>query len=63
MNMAEEEDSDLDSLSQREKEIVGCVVRGMTNKEIAENCISLCIRLLRTGEISRGSCKSIRRLD
>ena len=36
MNMAEEEASDLDSLSQREKEIVGCVVRGMTNKEIAE---------------------------
>lgn len=36
MNMAEEEDSDQDSLSQREKEIVGCVVRGMTNKEIAE---------------------------
>lgn len=36
MNMAGEEDSEPDSLSQREKEIVGCVVRGMTNKEIAE---------------------------
>lgn len=36
MNMAEEEESEPDSLSQREKEIVGCVVRGMTNKEIAE---------------------------
>ena len=36
MNVADEEESDQDSLSQREKEIVGCVVRGMTNKEIAE---------------------------
>lgn len=36
MNVANEEESDQDSLSQREKEIVGCVVRGMTNKEIAE---------------------------
>ena len=32
----EEDDEDTDSLSQREKEILGCVVRGMTNKEIAE---------------------------
>ena len=36
MNFAEEDDSDQDTLSQREKEIIGCVVRGMTNKEIAE---------------------------
>lgn len=36
MNVNEEEDSDQNSLSQREKEIIGCVVRGMTNKEIAE---------------------------
>ena len=36
MNVPDEEESDQDSLSQREKEIVGCVVRGMTNKEIAE---------------------------
>lgn len=36
MNVDEEEDGDQNSLSQREKEIVGCVVRGMTNKEIAE---------------------------
>lgn len=36
MNLSEEEDADLDTLSQREKEIIGCVVRGMTNKEIAE---------------------------
>ena len=36
MNLGEEEDSELDALSQREKEIIGCVVRGMTNKEIAE---------------------------
>lgn len=39
MNVAEE-DEELDSqeaLSQREKEIVVCVVKGMTNKEIAEN--------------------------
>lgn len=35
MNL-EEEENDQNSLSQREKEIVGCVVRGMTNKEIAE---------------------------
>lgn len=36
MNVNEEEDSAQNSLSQREKEIIGCVVRGMTNKEIAE---------------------------
>lgn len=36
MNVVEEEEGDQDSLSQREKEIVGCVARGMTNKEIAE---------------------------
>ena len=36
MNFAEEDDSDQDTLSQREKEIIGCVVRGMINKEIAE---------------------------
>lgn len=36
MNLGEEEGSELDALSQREKEIIGCVVRGMTNKEIAE---------------------------
>ena len=36
LNMADEEEPDQDALSQREKEIVGCIVRGMTNKEIAE---------------------------
>lgn len=36
MNLTEEEDTDQNVLSQREKEIIGCVVRGMTNKEIAE---------------------------
>lgn len=36
MNVADEEEGDASSLSQREKEIVGCIVRGMTNKEIAE---------------------------
>lgn len=36
MNQTEEEDADQNALSQREKEIIGCVVRGMTNKEIAE---------------------------
>lgn len=36
LNIADEEESDQDTLSQREKEIVGCIVRGMTNKEIAE---------------------------
>ena len=36
MDVADEEEGDISSLSQREKEIVGCVVRGMTNKEIAE---------------------------
>lgn len=36
LNIADEEDPDQDALSQREKEIVGCIVRGMTNKEIAE---------------------------
>ena len=32
----EEEMDNRDTLSQREKEIVICVVKGMTNKEIAE---------------------------
>ncbi len=36
MGISGAEESDATSLSQREKEIVGCVVRGMTNKEIAE---------------------------
>lgn len=36
MNLTEEEDADQNALSQREKEIIGCVVCGMTNKEIAE---------------------------
>ncbi len=36
MNFSDEEDGDQDALSQREKEIICCVVRGMTNKEIAE---------------------------
>ena len=36
MNVTDDEEGDANSLSQREKEIVGCVVRGMTNKEIAE---------------------------
>lgn len=33
----EEESDNQETLSQREKEIVICVVKGMTNKEIAEN--------------------------
>ena len=33
----EEEDGSQEALSQREKEIVICVVKGMTNKEIAES--------------------------
>lgn len=36
MSMEEEEVDNPDTLSQREKEIVICVVKGMTNKEIAE---------------------------
>lgn len=36
LNIADEGEPDQDALSQREKEIVGCIVRGMTNKEIAE---------------------------
>lgn len=36
MNFTDDEDADQDALSQREKEIICCVVRGMTNKEIAE---------------------------
>lgn len=38
MNISEEEitDSEQETLSQREKEIICCVVRGMTNKETAE---------------------------
>lgn len=35
--LAEEEEDTQETLSQREKEIVICVVKGMTNKEIAEN--------------------------
>ena len=36
VSMEEEEVDNPDTLSQREKEIVICVVKGMTNKEIAE---------------------------
>lgn len=35
-NDEEEKDNESDTLSQREKEIVTCVVKGMTNKAIAE---------------------------
>ena len=39
LNLASEEEEldNQETLSQREKEIVVCVVKGMTNKEIAEN--------------------------
>lgn len=33
---AREDEADADALSQREREIITCVVKGMTNKEIAE---------------------------
>ena len=36
LNLHEEDEADQDALSQREREIIGCVVKGMTNKEIAE---------------------------
>lgn len=36
MTVAADDENELDALSQREKEIIGCIVRGMTNKEIAE---------------------------
>ncbi len=36
MNIEESEESSQDSLSQREREIIGYVVKGYTNKEIAE---------------------------
>lgn len=36
VNVSEYEEGDSGALSQREKEILGCVVKGMTNKEIAE---------------------------
>ena len=36
VNVSEDEEGDSGALSQREKEILGCVVKGMTNKEIAE---------------------------
>ena len=36
LNLHSDDESDQDTLSQREREIIGCVVKGMTNKEIAE---------------------------
>ena len=43
--VSEEEGMDnQDTLSQREKEIVICVVKGMTNKEIAEKLFCRFIR-------------------
>ena len=36
INVGDDVDGDADALSQREKEILGYVVKGMTNKEIAE---------------------------
>lgn len=37
LEVQEEEEEGQDSLSQREREIISCVVKGMTNKEIAES--------------------------
>ena len=36
LNLHDDDGTDQDALSQREREIIGCVVKGMTNKEIAE---------------------------
>ena len=36
MHMGAEDENEQETLSQREKEIICCVVRGMTNKETAE---------------------------
>ena len=36
VNEPDEESSEQDALSAREKEIIGCVVKGMTNKAIAD---------------------------
>ncbi len=36
LNLHGDDEADQDALSQREREIIGCVVKGMTNKEIAE---------------------------
>lgn len=36
INFKHDDENDQSALSQREKEIIGCIVRGMTNKEIAE---------------------------
>ena len=42
MNLGvDETDGEQETLSQREKEIICCVVRGMTNKETAEKTVPL----------------------
>lgn len=35
-HLSDEDDDESETLSQREKEIIKCIVKGMTNKEIAE---------------------------
>lgn len=62
MNFAEEDDSGQDTLSQREKEIIGCVVRGMTNKEIAEK-LYISVHTVITHRRNITSCKFIQRPD
>lgn len=52
-----------DALSAREREIVVCVVKGMTNKQIAESCAYRCIRSSRTAATSRASSRSTARPD
>ena len=64
LNLASEEEEldNQETLSQREKEIVVCVVKGMTNKEIAENLSCLSILSLLTEGISARSCRYTVRL-
>lgn len=63
VNEPDEESSEQDALSAREKEIIGCVVKGMTNKAIADTLsISIYTVITHRRNISRKlqihSCRS-----
>jgi len=52
-----EDDDELQTLSSREKEIVVCVVKGLTNREIAEQLYLSAHTVITIGAISQGNSR------